>query len=313
MKKTFYFFLILYFFISSKTFLLASSFIDEEEEKEFLQYQQTLKKEKEKEQKHKEKKIKKQCKEEIEKYCPNADFTSKTEKQKCITFYNALLSEDCQLSNINNNNNIETNNTTITTNFQTACKNDILSFCDTKRKTKEIKNETKCKRQIKKNISFVSINCKNFLENGTMSTKEEIDKQQKKNLRKVNTRLSKAIVASNYYINNNKQQNNIMTISDNAKHPKETDITINKESTIDFSDKEEFQDNGNESGGTIIIGDGISIRASQLARLREKHKDIIDKLDNDAYATYIQKYFSNKNENKTKANKDSYENEQEEE
>ena len=55
----------------------------------------------------------------------------------------------------------------------------------------------------------------------------------------------------------------------------------------------EFEDNGNESGGYMVLSNGREIRQSQMDRFNAKYKDYMDTMSEEGKNLLMNKYFPN--------------------
>ena len=86
------------------------------------------------------------------------------------------------------------------------------------------------------------------------------------------------------------QQNNVIQEEENNT---QTNISLNPNIKVpDVSDISDFQDNGNESGGSIILSNGVMIRESQLKRFEDRYKDYLDNMSEKGRSEIVLKYFT---------------------
>ena len=270
---------------------------------------------------------KQQCRQEMEKVCSPKRYTTLIDQRQCITANLMVFSNSCQeyltskhkvynyLSQSNSQN--STNTTSQSYDILVHCQTDVERFCETKTKDNQViaKHKKKCIKILKQNKNAVlSPVCSQAIDvsNGKSQTQQERKENRKQ--RKINHSQTRATFGSiviqtptqtiaGYQIPIQQQKQN----KAKNKQPSHNSITTNLSNSTttqqlttksnilipDGRDRLEFEDNGNESGGYMVLSNGREIRESQMDRFNAKYKDYMDTMSEEGKNLLMNKYFPN--------------------
>ena len=270
---------------------------------------------------------KQKCRQEMERVCPQNRYTTLIEQRQCISANLMVFSNSCQeyltskhkidnyLSQSNSQN--STNTTSNSYDILVQCQTDIERFCETKTKDNQVvaKHKKKCIKTLKQSKSSVlSPVCSQAIDASKGKSQTQQERKELRKQRKINHSQTRATFGSivmqtptqtitGYQIpihqqKQNKAKNKQLShnsITTNLFNSTTTQPLTTKNNILipDGTDRLEFEDNGNESGGYIVLSNGREIRQSQMDRFNAKYRDYMDTMSEEGKNILINKYFPN--------------------
>lgn len=176
---------------------------------------------------------------------------------------------------------------------------------DTEKKQKKLSRTMKTsKTTMGYQVAMDSFNQHNILPNNNNNNKHLNDKENIEYLKPIIQNYQSSNKNDNVKFNvvkkpidektlKKQQQNNVIQEEENNT---QTNISLNPNIQVpDLSDVADFQDNGNESGGSVLLPNGVMVRESQLQRFEERYKDYLEQMSEKGKSEIILKYFAKDN------------------
>ena len=270
---------------------------------------------------------KQQCEQEMERVCPPKRYTTLIDQRQCITTNLMVFSNSCQeyLTSKHKVENYLKQDTSINISkiatsddkILTDCQTDVERFCETKTKDNQVmaKHKKKCIKTLKHyKASLLSPQCLQAINTSNGKSQTQQERKELRKQRKINHSQTRATFGSiviqtptqtitGYQIpihqtKQNKVKNKQLShnsITTNLSNSTTTQPLTTKNNILipDGRDRLLFEDNGNESGGYIVLSNGREIRQSQMDRFNNKYRDYMDTMSEEGKNLLMNKYFPN--------------------
>ena len=236
------------------------------------------------------------CKEEREKLCPNANFSSRSERKQCLKNAVNSLPEQCRGGTINSISNGFVNNSS---NFSELCSEEIKKFCPTKRSGHSMVagSESACKHILQRKLkrhgyNYISEYCRNALLDGKDMTVHRHNTGYTyytnggyyTGKKRASNPLNKELITDNFYSKNiNKIANK--TVNQSKNNTQQTNSKYNGTPITSINDEAE------QMGAFITLSNGVRISVYRYNEFIKDHQEALRKLTSSERERYINEYF----------------------